>query len=122
MRSPQDMQIILIDITNACTERCSNCTRFCGNHKKPFFMTYGDGVSDINIDDLLKYHIASQKKATLTATELIQRFGVLELDDKRNVHSFKEKAEDGTRINVVALTPNSFSEHPSIHTFSSATI
>ena len=40
MRSPQDMQIILIDITNACTERCSNCTRFCGNHKKPFFMTY----------------------------------------------------------------------------------
>ena len=40
MRSPQDMQIILIDITNACTERCSNCTRFCGNHKKPFFMDY----------------------------------------------------------------------------------
>ena len=40
MRSPEDMQIILIDVTNACTERCSNCTRFCGNHKKPFFMTY----------------------------------------------------------------------------------
>jgi len=40
MRSPKDMQIILIDITNACTERCSNCTRFCGNHKKPFFMEY----------------------------------------------------------------------------------
>ena len=38
MRSPKDMQIILIDITNACTERCSNCTRFCGNHKKNFFM------------------------------------------------------------------------------------
>lgn len=28
MRSPQDMQIVLIDITNAYTERCSNCTRF----------------------------------------------------------------------------------------------
>lgn len=40
MRSPKDMQIILIDITNACTEACSNCTRFCGNHKKPFFMSY----------------------------------------------------------------------------------
>ena len=40
MRSPQDMQIILIDITNACTEKCSNCTRFCGNHKKPFFMDF----------------------------------------------------------------------------------
>lgn len=40
MRSPEDMQIVLIDITNACTERCSNCTRFCGNHKKPFFMDF----------------------------------------------------------------------------------
>lgn len=40
MRSPQDMQIILIDITNACNEKCSNCTRFCGNHKKPFFMSF----------------------------------------------------------------------------------
>ncbi len=39
MRSPKDMQIILIDVTNACNERCSNCTRFCGNHKKPFFMS-----------------------------------------------------------------------------------
>ena len=75
-----------------------------------FFMTYGDGVSDINIADLLKYHIASKKKATLTATELIQRFGVLELDDKRNVHSFKEKVEDGTRINVgyMVLEPEIF--------------
>ncbi|MCR4746121.1 MAG: radical SAM protein [Lachnospiraceae bacterium] len=40
MRSPQDMQIILIDITNACNERCSNCTRFCGNHRKNFFMSF----------------------------------------------------------------------------------
>ena len=40
MRSPQDMQIIQIDITNACINRCSNCTRFCGHHKKPFFMDY----------------------------------------------------------------------------------
>lgn len=37
MRSPADMQIIQIDITNACNQRCSNCTRFCGNHKKPLF-------------------------------------------------------------------------------------
>lgn len=40
MRSPQDMQTIQIDITNACNKACSNCTRFCGNHKKPFFMDY----------------------------------------------------------------------------------
>jgi hypothetical protein len=40
MRSPSEMKSLLIDITNACDKRCSNCTRFCGNHKKPFFMDY----------------------------------------------------------------------------------
>lgn len=42
MQSPADMKIIQIDITNACSLQCSNCTRFCGNHKKPFFMGYED--------------------------------------------------------------------------------
>jgi hypothetical protein len=40
MKSPADMKIIQIDITNACPKRCSNCTRFCGHHKKPFFMDF----------------------------------------------------------------------------------
>lgn len=40
MKSPKDMRIIQIDITNACMHKCSNCTRFCGHHKKPFFMEY----------------------------------------------------------------------------------
>ena len=40
MRSPKEMQNIQIDITNACTKTCSNCTRFCGHHLKPFFMEY----------------------------------------------------------------------------------
>lgn len=40
MRSPSEMGTIQIDITNACTLECSNCTRFCGNHEKSFFMDY----------------------------------------------------------------------------------
>lgn len=40
MRSPALMHNIQIDITNACINRCSNCTRFCGHHKKPYFMEY----------------------------------------------------------------------------------
>jgi MoaA/NifB/PqqE/SkfB family radical SAM enzyme len=40
MRSPKDMRTIQIDITNACVHKCSNCTRFCGHHKKPFFMEW----------------------------------------------------------------------------------
>ena len=38
MRQIRDMSIIEIDITNVCEKRCSNCTRFCGHHKKNFFM------------------------------------------------------------------------------------
>lgn len=40
MKSPQDMRIIQIDITNACMYQCSNCTRFCGHHQKNFFMDF----------------------------------------------------------------------------------
>jgi hypothetical protein len=48
MKSPQHMRIIQIDITNACTRLCSNCTRFCGHHKKPFFMDYETFVRAID--------------------------------------------------------------------------
>ena len=40
MRSPEDMRIVEIDITNACIHNCSNCTRMCGHHKKPYFMSW----------------------------------------------------------------------------------
>lgn len=40
MKSPKDMRVIQIDITNACPHRCSNCTRFCGHHEKSFFMDF----------------------------------------------------------------------------------
>ena len=38
MRQIRDMSIIEIDITNVCEKRCSNCTRFCGHHKKKLFL------------------------------------------------------------------------------------
>ena len=40
MKSPKNMRIIEIDITNACDKRCSNCTRLCGHHQKPYFMDF----------------------------------------------------------------------------------
>lgn len=40
MKAPKDHWIIQIEVTNACVHKCSNCTRFCGHHKKPFFMDY----------------------------------------------------------------------------------
>lgn len=81
---------------------------YVGN--EPFFMTYGDGVADIDLGALLEHHKRSGKKATLTATNLVQRFGVLDLDAKNNVNAFREKIADGTKINIgyMILEPSVF--------------
>lgn len=58
-----------------------------------FMLTYGDGVSDINIRELYEYHVKSGKLATITGFALRQRFGVLELTESNLVKCFKEKSE-----------------------------
>ena len=64
-----------------------------------FCFTYGDGVSDVNITDLVKFHKDSNVKATLTATYPPGRFGALDFDGHK-VRSFREKPKgDGGMIN-----------------------
>ena len=64
-----------------------------------FFFTYGDGVGDINISNLLRFHMQHGRSATLTATYPPGRFGALDIRDG-HVHSFTEKPKgDGGRIN-----------------------
>lgn len=68
---------------------------------KPFMLTYGDGVSDINIRDLVEHHQKSGKLLTVTAHKPQGKFGSLDLDVKGNVRSFSEKpAGDGMWINA----------------------
>ena len=62
---------------------------------KPFFMTYGDGLSNVNINKLLKFHKKHKKIATVTAVRPIPRFGELDIDDN-TVKSFKEKPQSNT--------------------------
>lgn len=64
--------------------------------KERFFLTYGDGVSDINIDVLLKEHIKSGKIATLTTVKPDGRFGLLEINEDNTVENFQEKAVDNS--------------------------
>jgi len=67
--------------------------------EKAFCFTYGDGVSDVNISDLVKFHNAKQVKATVTATLPPGRFGALDFDGDK-VTGFKEKPKgDGAMIN-----------------------
>ncbi len=68
--------------------RISRIRKYVDN--KSFFLTYGDGVSDVNIDELLKFHKSNKKLCTLTAVKPEPRFGTLMLDNNF-VTNFKEK-------------------------------
>ncbi len=57
---------------------------------RPFFLTYGDGVGDVDLDGLLSGHLSRGRKATVTAVRPLARFGALELDGDK-VTAFKEK-------------------------------
>ena len=64
-----------------------------------FCLTYGDGVSNINITELINFHKQQQTLATLTAVYPPARFGALDISNGK-VNSFKEKLQgDGNRIN-----------------------
>ena len=72
--------------------RVKRLQKFIGN--EPFMLTYGDGVADIDIDALLKFHKSHGKMVTVTAVHPSARFGELELT-KQQVNSFQEKPQTG---------------------------
>ncbi|MCM8814089.1 MAG: glucose-1-phosphate cytidylyltransferase [Candidatus Omnitrophica bacterium] len=65
-----------------------------------FFLTYGDGVGDINIRELLAFHRRQGKPATLTAIQPVGRFGALEINAGNEIVRFHEKPQgDGMFVN-----------------------
>lgn len=74
---------------------------------EPFFLTYGDGVCDIDMKALLAYHKAHGKCCTISALNPGQRFGVLDVDESNNVLGFREKDErDASIINIGYMVCN----------------
>jgi glucose-1-phosphate cytidylyltransferase len=68
--------------------------------EEDFCFTYGDGVSDVNLTELIAFHRANGKLATLTAAYPPGRFGALDIAANNTVSSFKEKPKgDGGMIN-----------------------
>ena len=68
--------------------------------EKDFCFTYGDGVSDVDISSLIKYHNSHGKLATVTAVRPPGRFGALKIINDNIVSQFQEKPEgDGSWIN-----------------------
>tara|TARA_B100001029_G_C15054281_1_gene453126 strand:- start:163 stop:945 length:783 start_codon:yes stop_codon:yes gene_type:complete len=64
-----------------------------------FMMTYGDGLSDVNIQELINFHESHEGIGTFTATKPESRFGVIETDENNLVTSFDEKGRIENRIN-----------------------
>ncbi len=78
--------------------RLKRVASYIGN--ETFMLTYGDGVSDVNIANLFAFHKKHGKSATVTATQPSGRFGALSLDPSHQVTSFQEKpVGDGSWIN-----------------------
>lgn len=79
--------------------RVKKIQKYIGN--APFMLTYGDGVADINIKELVEFHKKSGKLLTVTAYKPQGKFGSLELLEDNSVKSFTEKpAGDGMWINA----------------------
>ena len=96
----EDWKITLVDtgLDTMTGGRIKRAARFINN--EPFFLTYGDGVSDVNITELLKKHKEHGKKMTMTAIQPEGRFGALKIENDNKISSFLEKPKgDGAWIN-----------------------
>lgn len=89
--------------------RLKKIQKYIGN--APFLCTYGDGVSDVNINEIIKFHQKTGANATLTAIQPGNKFGVLDIDNSHQITKFNEKSrEDGGWINAgfMVLEPEIF--------------
>ena len=78
--------------------RVKRIAGYVGN--ETFLLTYGDGVADIRIDEVLRFHKKHKKIVTITTVNPGQRFGVLDVNESGLVTEFHEKREsDGYLIN-----------------------
>ncbi|MCI9596448.1 MAG: glucose-1-phosphate cytidylyltransferase [Firmicutes bacterium] len=89
--------------------RIKRVAPYVGN--EPFLMTYGDGVSDIPINELVEFHKSHGRLATISTVRVGQRFGIIEIEENGEISAFREKAKmDGSAINggFMVLEPKIF--------------
>jgi len=99
--SSEPWKITLLDTGVDCMTggRVKKAQDFVGNER--FMLTYGDGVSDINISDLVAFHKSHGKAMTMTSAQPDARFGALNIEGNNQVTSFQEKPKgEGGWINA----------------------
>lgn len=106
---PWKVTVVDTGINTMTGGRIKRIQPYVGN--ETFLMTYGDGVCDVNIAQLVEFHQEHGKKATLTAVKLEQEKGILDIGGDNAVKSFREKnISDGAPINAgyMVLEPEIF--------------
>ena len=110
-KTVEDWKVTVLDtgLNTMTGGRIKRAQQVIGN--EPFFLTYGDGVSDVNIDELMRFHKEHGKVATITTVSLAQQKGVLEKNDDGAIVSFREKSDDDAAIingGFMVLNPEIF--------------
>jgi glucose-1-phosphate cytidylyltransferase len=90
----EKFKVTLIDtgLTTSTAGRLKAVQSYIGD--EDFMLTYGDGVCDVNLENLLAFHKSHNKIATVTAIQLEARFGGMDLSETGEVVAFKEKSKD----------------------------
>jgi glucose-1-phosphate cytidylyltransferase len=90
----ENFKVTLVDtgLTTKTAGRLKKIQRYIGNDD--FMLTYGDGVCDVNLADLLTFHKSNNKIVTVTAVQPDARFGGMDLNNKGIVNAFREKAKN----------------------------
>ncbi len=95
---PFKVSLIETGLDTMTAGRLKRVLPYVGN--ETFLLTYGDGVADINVDELVRFHKESGKICTMTAIQATSRFGVISMQENGMINSFEEKpADSGTWIN-----------------------
>lgn len=106
---PWEVTVVDTGLNTMTGGRIRRIQEYVGN--EPFFMTYGDGVCDVDIAKLLEFHKSHGKTATMTSVIQEQKKGVLDIGPDFAVRSFREKSgADGVPINAgyMVLEPEIF--------------
>lgn len=102
---PWKVSIVDTGLNTMTGGRIKRIQQYVGN--EPFLLTYGDGVSNIDINELVRFHNNHGKIATLTAVNIGQRFGVLDIGKEGTIKRFSEKGDsDGDVINAGYMVLN----------------
>jgi glucose-1-phosphate cytidylyltransferase len=103
-------------------ERLLRIAPFIGDD--PYFMvTYGDGVSDVNISELFAYHKKHGKIGTLSGIKPLSKYGALRIDEQNSIQTFVEKPQLNDRINGGFIVfSNKVFAHLDTHMFENTTL